>query len=117
MIYRFSLVIILVLSSFLFAQNDEPLVTDRPDATESAVTVGNGTFQIETGFVLEKYESSFGSISETNYNIASTLFRYGIGEDFEVIKSISFVRQRFNCSSELLSKILMAANTRVHNKW
>lgn len=82
---RFLVLIFLIINtSNLFSQDNEPLVTDRPDATESAVTVGDGTLQIETGFIFEQFESSSSNYTETNFHIATTLFRYGIGNDFEL---------------------------------
>lgn len=78
------LIFLIINTSNVFAQDNEPLVTDRPDATESAVTVGDGTLQVESGFVYEQFESSSRNYTETNFHIATTLFRYGIGEDFEL---------------------------------
>ncbi len=78
------LIFLIVCSSNIFAQHKEPLVTDRPDATESAVTAGDGTLQIETGFIFEQFESISSNYTETNFHIATTLFRYGIGNDFEL---------------------------------
>lgn len=78
------LIFLIINTSNVFAQDKDPLVTDRPDATESAVTVGDGTLQIETGFVFEQFESSSRNYTETNFHIATTLFRYGIGKDFEL---------------------------------
>lgn len=68
-------------TSNLFSQDSEPLVTDRPDATESSVTVGDGTLQIETGFIFEDYTSSSIDYTQQDFHIATTLFRYGIGTD------------------------------------
>ena len=54
-----SLRLAIVLTAFLpaaavsaIADEDEPLVTDRPDTTESTVTVSRGTVQIEVGLNL-----------------------------------------------------------------
>lgn len=74
----------IIISSTLFSQENEALVTDRPDATESAMTVGNGTLQIETGFIFEEYRNSAGNYKQNDFHIATTLFRYGIGSDFEI---------------------------------
>ena len=68
-------------TSIIFSQDKEPLVTDRPDATESSVTVGDGTLQIETGFIFEDYTSSSIDYTQQDFHIATTLFRYGIGTD------------------------------------
>ncbi len=60
----------------------QDLVTDRPDQTESSVTVPFGSLQIETGMLF----GSFGkSMSKTNsILIPTTLFRYGITKGVEL---------------------------------
>lgn len=55
----------------------ENIITDRPDQTESSATVGNNVFQIETGPVLNVYDAF------NNQLILLSLFRYGLGENFE----------------------------------
>ncbi len=54
----------------------EPLVTDRPDFTESAVTVGMGVVQIEAGYTYTYDESENGSFHENSF--PETLIRIGI---------------------------------------
>jgi len=78
------LILLVTCAKVLFSQDSEPLVTDRPDATESAMTVGDGTLQIETGLIFEDYVSSSIDYTQQDYHIATTLFRYGIGTDFEL---------------------------------
>lgn len=73
------------LMAFLFGfsqeENDE-LITDRPDQTESAVTVGAGRLQIETGF-LYQYDNNNGLIREDLvYN--SSLLRLGLLNNMEL---------------------------------
>lgn len=60
----------------------QELITDRPDQSESAVTVFPGSLQIETGFVFENLTES--NIKLENYTIAGTLLRYGIIDDVEL---------------------------------
>jgi hypothetical protein len=60
----------------------QELTTDRPDQSESAVTVHRGALQIETGFAYENLIED--NVEETNYSIAGTLFRYGIFENIEL---------------------------------
>lgn len=60
----------------------QSLVTDRPDQTESAVTVPLNSLQIETGFAYESLEEN--SIPIKNYSLASTLIRYGIIDFLEL---------------------------------
>lgn len=65
----------LVLASLpagLAAQDVEPLVTDRPDFTESASTVAPGRFQFELGYTFTR------SGEEEQHNIGELLARLGI---------------------------------------
>lgn len=68
------------------------LVADRPDKTESAVTVPLNLLQIETGFVYEN--SSEGGFIVHSYSIAGTLFRYGLMNDFELRIGAGYAIQR-----------------------
>ncbi len=54
---------------------DEPLVTDRPDFTESSVTVGLGVTQVEMGYTYT-YDSDNAS-SSRQHSYPETLFRLG----------------------------------------
>ncbi|RZT00286.1 transporter [Aquimarina brevivitae] len=70
-----------------------PLVTDRPDATESPTVVPIGTVQIETGAFYEESEDLNVVLKNTTFN--TTLMRIGllerlelrIGWDFSEIKT------------------------------
>jgi hypothetical protein len=73
------LFILLIISSQGLSQD---LVTDRPDQTESSVTVPFGSLQIETGML-------FGSFGESLFKTKSTLLpttllRYGITKGLEL---------------------------------
>jgi hypothetical protein len=60
----------------------EPLVTDRPDFTESSVTVGRRVAQLETGYTFT-FDSDGGD-STTNHSFPESLLRIGmIAEWFE----------------------------------
>jgi len=77
-IYLFILSIGLV-----FGQGEVPdLVTDRPDATESALTVPVNTLQIESGFLFDKDNS--GSTDDEVLDFFNTLFRYSFMNDLEL---------------------------------
>ncbi len=54
-----------------------PLVTDRPDFTESALSVPAGRLQIEGGYTLSRQGS------ETSHSIGDLLLRFGILRGFE----------------------------------
>lgn len=72
------------------APNAEPLVTDRPDATESPETVGLGRFQLESGYTL----TSSGNVDV--HSLGEFLLRIGVlQEDIEVrlgFNSLALVR-------------------------
>ena len=63
--------------SILTAQN-EAIITDRPDQTESAAIVPKGYLQGEHGFSVNFTEYN------KEYSLASTLMRYGLNEYFEL---------------------------------
>src|SRR3972149_2072098 len=54
----------------------EPLVTDRPDFTESTVTVGLGGVQLEMGYTYTRDEASGGNTTE--HPFPETLLRVGM---------------------------------------
>lgn len=75
--------------------NAESIVTDRPDQTESALTVPKGSFQIETGILYEN-EDTFVYDIQGNKNIVllektsylTSLFRIGL-TDFMELRIVS----------------------------
>jgi hypothetical protein len=54
----------------------EPIVTDRPDFTESSVTVGSRVVQLETGYTFT-YDSGGGD-STTSHSFPESLLRIGM---------------------------------------
>jgi hypothetical protein len=56
----------------------EPIITDRPDQTESTAIVPKGYFQGEHGFAVNLNDFY------NEFSIASTLLRYGINPNFEL---------------------------------
>ena len=68
---------ILVCSSVVSAQ--EPLVTDRPDFTESPSTVGSGVLQLESGVTYSDFQN--GTDVTT---IGEILARWGVAKKFEL---------------------------------
>lgn len=83
------------LFGFSYSQKQEPmpahvapswtvpdLITDRPDQTESSVTVPHNSLQIETGFIFERFMHS--DYTFDNWGIATTLFRYGLLKNMEL---------------------------------
>lgn len=68
---------LLFVSSNAVTQSPE-LVTDRPDQTESAVTVPNGHAQVEMGMLLGEADG------ERTLNVATTLIRVGVHPRLEL---------------------------------
>ena len=55
-----------------------PMVTDRPDATESAVTVGVGVFQLESGYTFDKADGV------RIHSLGEILLRVGVADILEL---------------------------------
>jgi len=94
-------VMLFFLSHHAFSQN-EPIVTDRPDITESAVTVPLSAFQIETGIV---YQENLENINGINTEVktisaAGTLLRYGITSSVELRAGAEFLYQEAESPEE-----------------
>lgn len=75
---RLSLTAFLLITCFSVPIAADDLVADRPDATESSVTVPQGAFQIETGFEA----SANGGVSFVQRPL--TLFRVGLASFAEL---------------------------------
>lgn len=90
---NYLLSLLLFLPFLAFAQEDsktsEPLVTDRPDATEASSTVGKGVLQFETGGLYETYESN--NVKTENYTYNTMLIRYGLLDNLELRLGWDFV--------------------------
>jgi hypothetical protein len=87
----------------VFGQTENyPLVTDRPDQTESAIVVPYAAFQIETGFIyqMQKFHENRLEVENENLIFASTLFRYGITHELE----FRFGGEYFNGKSTSFNK-------------
>ena len=75
----------LALSISAIAQDNtvlEPLITDRPDATESPNTMPKGFIQVETGAFYDTFEEH--KIKTENYTYNTTLVRYGLLDNLEL---------------------------------
>lgn len=62
------------------ADSERALVTDRPDFTESPVTVGRGTLQIEGGYTFAQRRVRDGR--HDMHSLGELLFRYGVGAEW-----------------------------------
>jgi hypothetical protein len=64
------------------AENDSPLVTDRPDVTESSETVARGRVQIEAGLSFASFDDGGESLGLATF--PSTLVRVGLDRKVEL---------------------------------
>ena len=84
--YYFSSCLFLVFFNIARAQVDaiDPIDTDRPDQTESPVTIYKKWMQVEHGFDLERD-------NEVSISGSSTLFRYGLLKNVELRLEADFI--------------------------
>ena len=83
------LISLFFISVFSYSQENEPIQTDRPDQTETPSIVPKGMFQVETGFSFQKNDAN----SNTN-TLPSTLWKYGVNENFELRLITEFVSEK-----------------------
>jgi hypothetical protein len=69
----------------------EPLVTDRPDITESSRVVARASLQIETSVLWRRSEAD---AAETDILSTPTLFRFGIGRSLELRLAAAYAELR-----------------------
>lgn len=81
----------------------EPLVTDRPDVTESASTIAPGFIQIETGGAYESFEDNNIKLETYIYN--TTLVRLGLLENLELRVGTSFIEGVTTVNERKLSNV------------
>ena len=82
--FKLPLLIFLAVTTSAYAQNngaEEPLVTDRPDLTDSSVTVGHLVTQAEFGLLWERPQGEGPDVDAVSVPL---LLRFGIGDDFEL---------------------------------
>ncbi len=100
----------LIVSSGALAQTNDigPLITDRPDATESPSIVRKGFLQIETGGFYTESEENGIDINETTYN--TTLLRYGLLENLELRVGLDFLNSSSSINGRDLGDDLTGAS-------
>jgi len=87
----------------------EPLITDRPDATEASSTVGKGILQIETGGLYESFEEN--NIKSESYTFNTTLIRYGILNNVEIRLGWNFTEGTTKVNGNKLDNISSGFST------
>jgi hypothetical protein len=82
------------------AQELDDIITDRPDQTESAVTVPKGFIQVELGGSIEKtYEyvpgvTSIDTVKGYTHSYPSVLLRYGLSKRVELRFGIEYMQYK-----------------------
>lgn len=80
---------------FILHAMGQELVTDRPDQTESSVTIPKGSLQIESGFLLGFSEKS--RFSRRDLLLPTTLFRIGLTNNLElrIVSQVQDIKTKF----------------------
>jgi hypothetical protein len=81
----------LILSTSIYSQKNEPIEADRPDQTETPAIVPKRMFQAENGFTFQKNNSD-----STTFLLPSTLWKYGVNDNFELRLITEFVLEEIN---------------------
>ena len=85
------IVLLLLTSSFLFAQKLPPIQLDRPDQTECPFITPKGYIQMENGFLIETLKNGLN-----NKYLPSSLIKYGVNEKMELRLSTSISQEKAN---------------------
>jgi len=83
--------------------SNEPLITDRPDATESPTAMPKGFLQVETGAFYEAFEEN--NIKNETYTYNTTLVRYGLLNNLEVRLGWNFVEGKTRVNGNTLEDV------------
>ncbi len=98
---RISILAFLFVFGFTFSQEQDnqqaPIVTERPNASASPLTVPKKMLQIESGGSYTSFEEN--NLKTETYGYNTTLLRYGILDDFEFRLGINFQETRFTSNS------------------
>lgn len=103
---RILLSLALVATTIATAQspkNEEALITDRPDATESPYTVGTGNLQLETGALFTNNGDDDFRTESTVFNTG--LLRYGLNETIELRLGWDYANERISSNGNELSDV------------
>jgi hypothetical protein len=87
--------VLLTFSLITKSQDEKPeLITDRPDQTESSAVVPHKSLQIEIGFAIENDVTDL--IEQKSFTYNTTLFRYGLLENFELRLGIEYLEEKLS---------------------
>ncbi|WOD44791.1 transporter [Hwangdonia lutea] len=98
-------------STFLWAQEKKelaPLITDRPDQTESPNVVPKRFLQVETGTSYESFKTN--NIKTEDFTFNTTLVRYGLLDNLELRLGWDFVEGKTKINGNTLNNISSGFN-------
>lgn len=98
-------------SAFSFAQKAneiEPLITDRPDQTESPNAMPKGFLQVETGAYYESFKDN--NIKTEDFTFNTTLVRYGLLDNLELRLGWDFVEGKTKVNGNALANVSSGFN-------
>jgi hypothetical protein len=81
----------------------DPLITDRPDATESPTAMPKGFLQVETGGFYESFEEN--RMKSENYTYNTTLVRYGLLDNLELRLGWDFTEGQTKLNGQKLDNV------------
>lgn len=87
-----------------WTQETTPMVTDRPTASASPLTVPKRSLQIETGGFYTSFEED--DFKTERYSFNTTLLRYGILDNFEFRLGWNFEETRFSINGQEADNVL-----------
>lgn len=109
---KYVLIFTLIASSaFSFAQKAneiEPLITDRPDQTESPNAMPKGFLQVETGAYYESFKDN--NIKTEDFTFNTTLVRYGLLDNLELRLGWDFVEGKTKVNGNALANVSSGFN-------
>jgi len=91
------LILLLYITTLTVSQTIDPISPDRPGFTNPPDIVLPHHFQIESGFNYQ-YDNSTG-LQSKSYLMPTTLFRYGINQNFEIRLEIDIASQTYQTLS------------------
>lgn len=101
--------LILLFGKASFSQETGDIITDRPDQSESAVTMSKGFIQVELGGTYEYDKISSGDplVLTTDFRTVSApsfLIRYGLAKKIELRLSGEFISQKTSQSLQTITQ-------------
>lgn len=103
------LIIMLFFFNMLFSQDYPSIQTDRPDQTECPFITPKNYFQLENGFIYEKWNTN-----STEIVVPTVLMRFGINDHFELRFITEYILDKINAEKKSgFNPILIGIKTRL----